>query len=610
MRQPDPSSSAFHWTWRPLRLFTLGPLHVGTGEDLTPMEYVVDGRNFYRLDQRTFFDLVRRLDDGPQRLADWTDEQFAAMRDLRDNREQSRLINAVTPRAFFERVGQRQLLLDYLHRQPAQEFRPDDDNRRGRREGIGQVRAGVRAAGSGQLYLPGSSLKGALRTALLYDWLQRNGEEKNIERLVRDRLNDRDFNRRGQRFANTLEAEVFFCGQREGKRTRQQEAQMDLLRFIAVADAFDAEPETARGGVAKVNIYLVEQERRGREKTGRLVASRQRQATYAEIIPGGRELRTQLGVDATSLAWLAQQLRGDHISRGDNDYYRDLPDKFRRLFNVDLGGAAGAGSGNKEQGEADHPPKRLAEAMLDHCFAALDRFTRAQLARQTDWLDDYRNQTDPGDYGDRIAAGYAPVFGYEGLRMHLGYAAGFGAVTALLYFLEDRGKRELFEQVMAKFNLGNRPGNRGRYQPKISRFPKSRRLAEGETKIQPLGWLAVLTPDAPRPELTFPTRSTVRSGSAASGETARSEAKPAASVPTGPQYFSGKLNYKRPPELDAVVVQSGRPNKVQVYLTPENRPVVELTAYRQPLAVGTVVRVLPQVTKKGVVLNGAFRKLK
>ncbi|MEM1216710.1 MAG: type III-A CRISPR-associated RAMP protein Csm5, partial [Bacteroidota bacterium] len=469
------------------RMYTLSPLHIGTGETLSPLDYIVHGNTFYRIRQEELYELVQEhIDGGTRDFASWIGEQMSAMRNLRDNRAQSDLNNKTNALTYFQNRGKQRELLQALQQRPqgGQMVLLDDQNQHRNRQGpkLGDVREAIRTGG--QAYLPGSSIKGSIRTALLYDYLQRHGDIAKLEPLIHRQLtNSRT---RKEYFASPLEAEVFFCPQEERGKIRPQEAQMDLLKWLSVSDAYATAAPALE--VGKINLYLVEKEQRQRRPTGRLLAARQPQASYAEMIPTGCELRTTVQFDTAVLVQLLQRLDKGKIEVRGNTYYHALTTRLKRLFDL-----------SDEQLKTQDAPA-LQDAILAHCQAAVARFSQAQWQRQQAWLDDYASQQDPENFGPRIQSGSQPIAGHAGPQFHLGYAAGFNATTVLLYFLQkDDAHRQLFERIMAKYELGKAPGQKGRYVPKISRFPKSRRLVEKEHVIQPLGWLALLRPDESLP---------------------------------------------------------------------------------------------------------------
>lgn len=578
----------------PLRLFMLSPLHIGTGETMSPMDYVVHNDTFYRIEQRELFELVKRTSGGAKAFSTWVADRFAQMRHLTNNKEQTILNNDTNPLTFFREIGQEKTLLDFLRQRGGQPVQFDDDNRarRGTDQRLNDVREAIRS--NGRAYLPGTSIKGALRTALLYDYLCRHSSIADMEQWIDRQMNDRRV--RKEYFANPLEEAAFFCKQKKAEASpRTGEAQMDLLKYIAVADALPVGQPALE--VGKINLYLVEKEvpKDSRQRGGKLVASRQKQSSYAEMIAAGQELSSTLSCDGSTLAYLLQRTTHEGVTVKDTAYYIGFRKKLKNLF--DLPDAL------LNNPDAD----QLAQAILAHCVRAMTTFAQAQRQRQATWHDDYAAQHDPKRYGDRIAMGYKPVNAHQGNLLHLGYAAGFNATTVLLRFLQDQPHRALYERLMDHFKLGCAPMQKGRYTPNINRFPKSRRMVEGGEQIQPLGWIALLGADDAAPVLSSNTAATgARKGDAS----AQQSVVTPATAPVVPVFYTGKLDFKRPPELDAVVVKSGNPNRVKVYISEDYSPEMDMQAYRSALDVGTVVRVHVQLNKKLELLGVSYRRMK
>ena len=80
--------------------------------------------------------------------------------------------------------------------------------------------------------------------------------------------------------------------------------------------------------------------------------------------------------------------------------------------------------------------------------------------------------------------------------------------------------------------------------------------------------------------------------------------------PAEPAYYDKPINPKKAPELDAVVVKPGRPNRVKVYVKPDYTPELELNGYRNPLDKGAIVRVQTVFNKKKKLVQVAFRGFK
>jgi CRISPR type III-A-associated RAMP protein Csm5 len=579
-----------------LRLRTLSPLHIGTGEELTSLDYVVHDNRFYRISQDRLFALTKKLlpENGVKDLGDWVSEQFDAMNNTNDNRELSRLNDEMNSFYFFERHRRGREFLRELQNEPAIPVLVDERTRNRHRNAtvipLGQVRGAVKN-GQGLPFLPGSSLKGSLRTALFFHYLSHYGDKGQIERIVREQLGKRSYK---ERFALPLVHSAFFCGVRDSYRKilKTDDEKMDLLKLVRIPDArlLTTGQEGAFLQLAKINIYLVEkQQTRDRNQKASFEAAQQPQASYCEAIPPGKILETELDFDIEFLLRIKPFLREGGIPVGDEEQWIGIEKKVKQLFGLDLQSLT---EGNKAEKKA---------AVLQHLMGCWADFSRRQIAAQREWLSHFRANDKPDRYSSRISRGMTPVFNREqNPLIRLGYATGFQGMTAILYFLEDARLETLYKSVLETFNIGNRPGNRGAYKVNMERFPKSRRLIEDGEVIRPLGWLECIgegTPDA-------------LEENTASATSLRPTTPIVPEKPIEPEFYAGTLNFKKPPELDAVVTVSGRPNKVKVYLSPDYLPELVLNSYASPLEVGTIIIVRSVLNKKGEVVQVSFGRRK
>jgi len=567
---------------------TLTPLHIGNGEELAPLEYVVQGDTFYKVTQDQFISfLADRVPKGRNAFSKWITEQFKAMREIEDNRELSRLENQINPFTFCKSINKERDFINYLRQSDNQIFRVPviiDDHTRQRTKGNSQIALGrVREAlknGRMQPYLPGSSLKGAIRTALFYQYLKEHANQNEIAKTVRRQLDNKI---KKERFANPLEQSVFYCGLRDAgkKKVKPDDEKMDVFKLVRVADGRFREPGRAMS-MAKINIYLVQRMQDSRTKNIYWTAEPQRQTSYSEIISAGQVLETELDFDIDFLVRAKAWMHDEAIPAGDAVQWIGLEKKVRQIFNLDLSTLT---EQNKEE-------KR--QAVIDHLLQTVQAFSQRQMEEDQKWLNNFLEHDRRGNYKTQLQDGFAPVFARreQSLTLHLGYATGFKGTTAVLYFLEDAKRTELYKEVMERFGIGKKPQHKGAYTASPKRFPKSKRLVEGRNRIEPLGWLERVNEQA---ENLPPERM---------AETVEEEKEE--TPPADPEYFAGKVNYKKPPELDAEVVRSGRQNTVKVYIYPDYSPELPLNGYRNPLEIGAVVRVKTEFTKKGKLVQVSF----
>ncbi len=148
-------------SWCSLSLTPLTPLHVGTGESLEPFEYVVAGDTLYRF---TLDDFLLALDrDDQARFVQVVARSVPATRDF--VAEHANVAVCVARFAADVSPAARAL---YDGRMEGGEAHPE-------------VFACIRTGG--RPYVPGSSLKGALRTALLYHAMEKDNPARNARKL-------------------------------------------------------------------------------------------------------------------------------------------------------------------------------------------------------------------------------------------------------------------------------------------------------------------------------------------------------------------------------------------------------------------------------------------
>lgn len=601
---------------RKIRLRALTPVHIGTGEELTPLDYVVlkEGKDyrFYHLGQEGMLNFVREQKKAPQ-FASWISKRYALMRDSPDNRTLSTRNLETNPYEFCRDEQLLPAFRSYLADSEQGIFqarvvqprvgRGSTDNRS---IALGQVRRAIKNH-RGQPLLPGTSIKGALRTAVFYHYLCEHADSREVERVLIDQLSERT---RKERFALPLIHRAFFCGIRdlETKRTKWDDEKMDLFKLLGCADAHLANGQSDALELAKVNIYVVEKKRGNYREAPQTIAVQQSQTAYCENIKAGAVLETELRFDIEFLLQLKGFLQGGSVLAGQQMQWLGIEEKVEQLFGIQL---AELTADNKEA---------MRQRVFDHLYACLGRFNADQLSVHEAWLARYGEHDKRNNYTSQIEKGFAPVFGSSGQSMlHLGYATGFTGTTALEYFLADEKRKALFKQVMEKFNLGNKPGNRGRYSPNPDLFPKSRRLVDLEDRIAPMGWLQLFPDDgSPLPQLQTHTQSRSLSGHTQTGQTQTQTSNPSRSSsdqtqtqtphPPSPRYLKNTPNHKKRYELDAEVAQPGQPNQVRVFVREDNTPTLPLNGYRGVLKKGEEIIVMGSFSKKGKLVQVTFKK--
>lgn len=598
-----------------LKLHTLTPLHVGDGSTLHAFDYtILDGR-FYRCSPRFFENFLEHLggaagDDFVKWSGDIMDKMVSLDRDRRLdprrgrdlNQEMSRLRKEHTLLGFAQKIGKRDVFERFLRANAPSIPMLGDKSK--------QEYRGFQRGADGRAFLPGSSVKGSIRTALLFHFLENYPKPEEIKTILMENIASvrrekeeaaqRKFRwiktRQEKNFGERLEELAFFAEMTDanGKR-RRQEAQNDLLRCLLVADTLV--PNEAMG-MENIDLYLVKKQPRG----GGYLSQQQTQAPGVETVLPGTRLDVLLDFNAELLLQLHRKAGDAGLSIGREEHFIGWRARAKTLFNL----TDADFNTVPEKAKSDHPAvAAIRTKALEHVLGCCRRFSDAQAVRLAEWVKNFEAHSQDRYQRADILRGLQSVKAAQGGRLHLGFATGFEGMTVVLHLLEKHKK--LFADIMDLFGIGDSPSawkNRRPGQVYLAnpdRFPTSRRLATRRDAILPLGWLEQLddaTAAAPVP--------------LASNQ--RIENHPVSATPpapAAPNYLRGSL--KSGAELDAELLAGGNPGRFKLFVREDFLPEVNIkyAAGFKTEDVGRVARLrVKNVSGKGEVLAAEFLKFK
>lgn len=564
-----------------IRLRTLTPLHVGDGTSLHSFDYATHSGRFYRTSQRFFekflFEMREKGVDLNERFVEWSSDLTERMDDVENERRKnprnrdynqtlSDLRRQFSLLEFAKKVGQERAFLDFLQQQKAPSLPIFSEDKR-----IQEIR-GFQRDGDGQVYLPGSSIKGCIRTALFFHFLETHAEHAEVRKMLQDALDkvraDRDeaekrrfkFNpeRHRRQFGEELENLAFRAGMigERGGAPKFTEAQDDLLKCLLVGDVAIA-PEGV--GIEKIDLYLVKKLPRG----AGYEAQRQRQAPAVEAVQPGQMLEVKLDVDVDLLLALHRQSQKNEqgIKIGRETHWIGWRKKAAVAFGLT---ADDFDTVPKNAKPNDPALQKLREKAIAHILECCRKFSNAQAAALAKWQKEEfcLPKHNAGGMARDLERGTAHVFGAKGVRLHLGFATGFEGMTVVLHLLANHKK--IFAEIMDMFGIGDspsawknrRPGEA--YHANPDKFPKSKRLVTRPGLILPVGWLEVVDDSSAAAPNLLPIAE---------------QAKPSA-TPTGPVFLKGSL--KPGAELDAQLVQAGNPGRFKLFIREDYQPEVEV----------------------------------
>ncbi|RMF60425.1 MAG: type III-A CRISPR-associated RAMP protein Csm5 [Calditrichaeota bacterium] len=523
---------------------TISPLHIGTGKVLEPFDYVFYQEKVIILDQEAC--LGRMFEKHPQavdRYVEWIQQTVKWMnnakneaRDARRNRDRRR---AQQHNQVLSELRKHFNLVYFCESElndPAlaneilsnSQYHKNAIYALDRPGGTRQLREMIHV--NGQPYVPGSSLKGAIRTALAYRAVRNlsnealelllNGksgtnllgikeplqkirelsekaiasiERENfpqIERALRE-LN-RERNRWLRKIGDEVEKVVFGCGDGSTRLGEKfDDPKFDLLRLIKISDSIEGEWELLAG-------HLMSFTRNNR--TGQLSAQ---PIQYCQFIDEGSIFSVSLEIDTQLIgAILNNRVRG----------WTGFEEKFRTLFNV----------------EPHLPVENLGQAVVESILEAIQEFGQAIIEKEKDWLNQFNNNE------IRKLHEFYENIPQDATLLRVGFSSGWHSTTVGLALAENPALSEYLAEIIYAFNLdliqnqenllklsaGQIVENRNRKKKKrdkakelkqietitklqikllersvsYSSFPRSRRLiAEGRKPYAPVGWLQVST---------------------------------------------------------------------------------------------------------------------
>lgn len=437
------------------------PIHIGTGEVVPWLDYHLEGRTMHVLDVAKVLEAAGvRHPDVVERFAAWTDR---ASRILEDNAELAQKAVSRERAEILRRSRDETSLARF-----ARDELKDDDLSRGIREGAFDRYAGEFSGGrldrrleirecakdaSGAPTIPGSSLRGQIRSALLHATL--SGGSKDIAGRVmggspeaegwRKSLADATPGRARFLFGDALERAVLRPPQ------RMDDPRFDLMRFVRVS-----EPTRSRARLAfvRASSYFI----RG-DKLNPLAPA------VCEVIAEGSEFEFEIRADARLVSGVARAEGGTHAM-----VTPEFWEGFARVFGV-----------SREEAKTLEPDA-LELRMVSAIEVALAARYVAITRRENSW---FAWAGAPADAPLRkFHDEFANLDGRVALR--LGMGSGLHGVTLLLALDTDPELGEPLGRALARAGLGLDPKKRrDRAEREKVLIEKARREASQKSERGP-----------------------------------------------------------------------------------------------------------------------------
>ncbi len=229
-----------------MKLKTLTPVHIGNGESLKPLSYIVDGHVLTVLHMSKFFRLLTPL----QRdyYMQWINQILRDAAQIEEEIAQTKRAGKHNPELFRQKSFEEGKLslgwfIENKLRQDPAHFAQKcsayqiDCTCRLRRDGFKTHLKDIQK----RPYIPGSEIKGALRTSILHDMLQEDQEYKMLQSAyleLKSTLNSKelDFKEKKKQFKKMAGPQEEKGLERNLLRGKEKDAKCDLLKFVTIGD--------------------------------------------------------------------------------------------------------------------------------------------------------------------------------------------------------------------------------------------------------------------------------------------------------------------------------------------------------------------------------------
>ena len=450
-----------------LKLHTVSPVHIGTGNQLEPFEYIIEDGIYYRLDQNKAFKIaLESHPDFPDKFSDWIDKTSTNHNKSRDNAQQAEIRRKFNFKYFCESVLNDYELTDRIM-EKGYAYKCDAPYGLQEKKQVNELLKDA----NNNIYIPGSSIKGALRTILMWRAFS-NLDDNSKVNLLKSTTNSNDFRTaKGKYLDDSLSNELFVCGNKKRFKGNEEidfsDIKFDIMKFIHVSDATALNAEMA---VYPSNLYL----------TNKVPQS---QTPALEVIEFNSSFEFNISINESEVRRVYEEsMKGTTWISFDK--------KFKSLFGF-------------YPHEAD--TNKLEETIVESIKTTVSDFYIATFKREEKWFSLFKkevieNKRSRSNANIESIKDFFEVYEEIPIMFKIGWASGFASTTIFDAIESNDATRPFAQKIFDQFKIGI-PPNKKR-DPNVNladvaKFPKSKRfIAEHEmTPLDPFGWVALLDED-------------------------------------------------------------------------------------------------------------------
>ncbi len=315
-----------------LKIKTLTPIHIGSGRTIGIFDIKKIGNTIYRLniDHCFRFVLDKIGNDGLDKLNRWAEKKSKEIDKYGQSKKQKDyqidVFNFVE-RFLNNRELSEELTIKIQNDKSFIQYKIHSNKE------IRKTVSEIIKTANNELYIPGSSVKGMLRTALATQYMLDNTDwgwllnelkriNGNFETKIdgRKRIGNKDKN-----IDDFIQNRIFKCGCevfRNGQREiSYNDEKYDLMKFIHITDT-NSKPVEEAGSIIEPKLFLTNGKEQG-------------QLNIYEAIQTGIEFESRISIDTDYLLSLKSRLPDVRDTKG-NKIWIQLEEKFQKLFGFNL----------------------------------------------------------------------------------------------------------------------------------------------------------------------------------------------------------------------------------------------------------------------------------
>lgn len=308
-----------------------------------------------------------------------------------------------------------------------------------------------------KFFIPGSSIKGVVRTALMLKVLKSNNSFDKLIGKIKSSLPEKPKDRDLKESDKKLEEEVFMCGiKKQDKNVIYSDQKYDLLKIIKISDSSSIEVNES-GEISILQVYALKKSEP--HKSFKI---------QTESIISNVTVTFNIEIDLPFLLKVRELLNDPDSNFGKYDWI-DFEKKFQSLFGFDIK--------NKNEEITE-------EKIVIQIIKSLNQFGNFVSNKEKEWIDSLPEKE------QKKNSALNKLYKTEN-KFKIGFGTGFSGMTMLTILLENAERKKVTESIFKKYRLGYH--RKSKTDLSIDSYPFTRKFTNDSNFLGGFGWCQIAT---------------------------------------------------------------------------------------------------------------------